>query len=133
MRHWTTSASSEVQVPPGCQRDLLHLGLSQSLSLYLHWVYRYPGMVPVVGAVTMSALAVAPGLHLAVAPGSHPAVAPGLCPAVAPGWAPVVLPVLAPGWAPVVLPAAVPGLCLVLNLCLRPAMRPVSAPVLLPV
>ena len=62
---------------------------------------RYPSMVPVVGAVTMSALAVvpgsrprlAPGLRPVVAPGWHPAVAPGLRPVVAPGWAPVLLPV----------------------------------------
>ncbi len=62
---------------------------------------RYPGMVPVVGAVTMSALAVAPGLHPAVAPGLHPAVAPGLHPAVAPGLHPAMRPVPAPAMLPV--------------------------------
>ena len=54
---------------------------------------RYPGMVPVVGAVPMSALAVAPGLHPAVAPGLHPAVAPGLHPAMRPVPAPAMRPV----------------------------------------
>jgi len=86
------------------------IGIDTYASLVL--VYRYPGMVPVEGAVTMSA---------------------PVRSRLGPGWAPVVLPVLAPNWAPVVLPAAAPGLCLVLDPCLNPAMCPVPAPVTLPV
>src|SRR6266568_983683 len=103
-------------------------------------VYRYPGMVPVVGAVPMGVQAVE-------------LLAPGC---LGPGWsrsAPVVVAVtigvqavvllapgcLGPGRSPVWRPAVVPGRCLVLGLCLmgwyylHPAMRPVPAPAMLPV
>ena len=86
-------------------------------------VYRYPGMVPVVGAVPMGVQAVvllAPGC---LGPGwsrSAPVVeavtigvqavvllGPGR---LGPGWSPV--------WRPVVVPGLAPGRCPVLGLCL---------------
>ena len=92
----------------------------------LDLVYRYPGMVPVVGAVPMGVQAVQAVL-----------LAPGC---LGPGWSPVWHPVavavtigvqavvllgpgcLGPGrspvWRPAVVPGLAPGRCLELGLCL---------------